>query len=277
MPSGGKRINPDPVRLVGRMFVALMAIAITCPLYWTLNTALKPSALVNTVPPTFFTWRPQLDSIIWVLTNDRMRGAIFDSLVIAGGTTTISMGLGTVAGYGLARLRDNRGGAIAMAMLFPRALPPIAIVLPAFFLLGYLGLHDNHLGLILLYLSFDVPLATWLMRGYFSRVPRRFEEAAMVHGHSRLGILRWVILPLVGPGFVATAVLVWIFAWNEFLFAVILSGTDVVPYTVIAAMMGTGWSRLAALAVVVTIPPALVLFVFRRHVTEGLTLGLMRV
>lgn len=277
MAPGTSRIDPDPVRLVGRVFVGSMAIAIAFPLYWTLNTALKPGGLVNTFPPTFVPWRPQLDSFVWVLTNDRTRGAIVDSLVIAGGTTFISMGLGTVTGYGLSRLQDHRGAAIAMAMLYPRALPPIAIVLPAFFLMGPLGLHDSHLGLILLYLSFDVPLATWLMRGYFARVPRRFEEAAMVHGHSQLGILRWVILPLVGPGFVATAVLVWIFAWNEFLFAVIFSGTDVVPYPVIAAMMGTGWTGLAALAVVVTIPPTLVLVVLRRHVTEGLTLGLTRV
>lgn len=266
----------DPVRFFGRVFVALSAVAVVFPIYWTLNTALKPGALVNTVPPTLFPRQPRFDALAWVFTNDRARASVVDSLIIASGTTVLSVGLGTLAGYGLSRMRARRADGLALALLLPRALPPIALVLPVFLVFGWVGLQDSHLGLVLLYLSFDVPLATWLMRGHFARVPRRFEEAAHVHGYSQLGTLRRVIIPLVRPGIGATAVLVWIFAWNEFLFAVILSGSDVVPYTVLASVMGTNWTALAALAVVVTLPPTLVLVALRRHVIEGLTLGLTR-
>jgi multiple sugar transport system permease protein len=266
----------DPVRLVGRVFVALSTVAFAFPIYWTLNTALKPGALVNTFPPTLVPWPLQVDALVRVVTNDRIRGAVVDSLLVTGGTTALAMGIGTAAGYGLSRMRARTGQTVALALLVPRAVPQVALILPAFFILAWLGLDDSHLGLVILYLSFDVPLATWLMRGHFARVPRRFEEAAHVDGYSQVGTLRRVTLPLAWPGFAATTVLVWIFAWNEFLFAVILSGADVVPYTVLASMMGNNWTAVTALAVVVTLPPTLVLVTLRRHVVEGLTLGLTR-
>jgi multiple sugar transport system permease protein len=244
------------------------------PLYWTLNTALKPPSLVNTFPPTLFPREATLGSLLWVLSNSQTQQALVDSVVVASGTTVVSVCLGSLAGYGLARTGRGSGEAVAVGLLATRALPPVALVLPTFLVMGRVGIDDSYVGLVLLYLAFNLPLTTWLMRAYVAGVPVAYEEAAFVAGYSRLATLRRVVFPLVRPGLVVTALLAWVFAWNEFLFAIIVAGNRVTPYTVILPLVG-GWTRLMALAVVVVLPPTLVLLAFREHVVTGLTLGVV--
>jgi multiple sugar transport system permease protein len=159
--------------------------------------------------------------------------------------------------------------------------PPIAIVLPMFFIFGWLNLQDTHMGLILLYLTFNLPLSTWLMRDFFDKIPHSFEEAAYVDGYSRLQAFWKVVLPLVRPGLIATTMLSWVFAWNEFIFALIITGNDVEPYTTIIPTLILSnqilWGRIMAMAVIVTLPPTLILIAFRKHIIEGMTLGITEV
>ena len=248
------------------------------PIYWTLNTALKPMTLVNTMPPTFYPEQLRLNAIIWVLSNARGYGAIIDSLIIAVGTTALSVFLGTLAGYGFSRFGDKLAGKhVAFWLLSTRMFPPIAVVLPIFFIWDRVGLSDTYTGLIVLYLTFNLPLTTWLMRDFFDKVPKSFEEAAYVEGHSRLSTFVRVIVPLVKQGLVATTLLAWVFAWNEFLFAFMISGESITPYTTTVTTLGRGnavlWNRMMAFAFVVTIPPLLILVTFRKNIIEGLSLG----
>jgi len=263
---------------VGKALIAVYAVFAAFPLYWTLNTALKPIANINTRPPTFYPEGFTLDSIAWVLTSQRGGGAIFDSIVVASGATAVSVILGIAAGYGFSRFPERVGGKhVAFWLLSTRMFPPIAVVLPIFFIWGAIGLRDSYIGMILLYLTFNLPLTTWLMRDFFNKVPISYEEAAYVDGYSRFSTFRKAILPTVTQGIVATTLLAWVFAWNEFLFAFVLSGNSVTPYTTIVNTLGRGnsvlWNRMMAVAFIVTIPPSFILIFFRNHIISGMSLG----
>jgi multiple sugar transport system permease protein len=151
-------------------------------------------------------------------------------------------------------------------------------VLPIFFIYGRLGLQDTLIGLMLLYLTFNLPLTTWLMRDFFDKIPTSFEEAAFVDGYSRFETFRKVIFPLVRPGLVATMMLAWVFAWNEFLFAWIITGNNTSTYTTIIPTLIESnqiqWNNIMAMAVIVATPPTLILIAFRDNIIEGMTLGM---
>ncbi len=277
--AASNRVTPT----VGRAFLALYALFAAFPLYWTLNTALKPLELINTFPPTFYPKSPSLDAFAWVMTNSRAVSSIVDSLIIASGTTILSVVLGAMAGYAFSRHGDliDPGENVSFWLLSTRMFPPIAIVLPMFFIFGWLNLQDTHLGLIILYLTFNLPLSTWLMRDFFDKIPHSYEEAAYVDGYSPLQTFRKVVFPLVRPGLIATTMLSWVFAWNEFIFALIITGNNVTPYTTIIPTLILSnqilWDQIMAMAVVVTVPPTLILIAFRKHIIEGMTLGMAEV
>jgi multiple sugar transport system permease protein len=243
------------------------------------NTMLKPLDLIGTVPPTYIPSEASLSAVIWVLTNSRATSAILNSLIIAAGTTILSVILGSLAGYAFSRYESTTdpGNHISFWLLSTRMFPPVAILVPMFFIFSLLGLQDTHIGLILLYLTFNLPLTTWLMRDFFNKIPFSFEEAAYVDGYSRFAAFRKVIFPLVQPGLVATALLAWVFAWNEFIFAWIIAGNNVSTYTtVIPTLITTNqiqWNRIMAMGFIVSIPPALILIFFREQIVEGMTLG----
>lgn len=266
-------------RYVGKAFLAVYFVFAAFPIYWTLNTALKPLGSIGTFPPTFVPQNLTFEPLMWVLTNSRAVSAITNSLIIASGTTILSVALGSLAGYAFSRFADtiDPGQHVSFWLLSTRMFPPIAVVLPIFFIFGAVNLQDTRLGLILLYLTFNLPLATWLMRDFFDKIPYSFEEAAYVDGYSRFEAFRRVVLPLVRPGLVATTMLAWVFAWNEFLFAYIIAGNDVSTYTTIIPTLvvsnQTQWNKIMALAVVVTLPPTLILIAFRDNIIEGMTLG----
>lgn len=266
-------------RWAGRGLLVLYTLFVAFPLYWTLNTALKPLAQIGTFPPTVYPKGFQLDSFVWVLSNSRAVEAILNSLIIASGTTVLSVVLGSLAGYAFSRFRwVDPGGHVSFWLLSTRMFPPVAVVLPIFFIYGRLGLQDTLIGLILLYLTFNLPLTTWLMRDFFDKIPVSFEEAAFVDGYSRFEAFRKVVFPLVRPGLVATMMLAWVFAWNEFLFAWIITGNNTSTYTTIIPTLIESnqiqWNRIMAMAAVVAIPPTLILIAFRDNIIEGMTLGM---
>jgi multiple sugar transport system permease protein len=263
----------------GRGLLALYTLFVAFPIYWTLNTAFKPLGQIGTFPPTLYPKGFQLDAFVWVLTNSRAIDAIFNSLIIASGTTVLSVILGSLAGYAFSRFSwVDPGGHVSFWLLSTRMFPPVAVVLPIFFIYGRLGLQDTLIGLMLLYLTFNLPLTTWLMRDFFDKIPTSFEEAAFVDGYSRFETFRKVIFPLVRPGLVATMMLAWVFAWNEFLFAWIITGNNTSTYTTIIPTLIESnqiqWNNIMAMAVIVATPPTLILIAFRDNIIEGMTLGM---
>ena len=168
-----------------------------------------------------------------------------------------------------------------MWILSNRMFPPVAVLLPMFFLFEELfGTTDTHMALIILYLVFNMPLAVWLMMVFFRDVPRELEEAAYVDGHKPFKVFFTITLPLVGPGMIAVAMLCWIFSWNEYLFANMFIGTDVKTFPVVIPSFTSGsqtlWNLVMAFSLVAMIPPVVLFIILRRYMVRGLSLGVVK-
>ncbi len=261
---------------------SLLAVAYALlPVIWIVSLSLKPSRELGNgrfLPETF-----SLEHYRAVFTDPQFPAAILNSLGIASITTALSILIAVFAAYAIVRL-DFRGkqwifyGTLAVAMF-----PQVSVVGPLFELWRTLRLFDTWPGLILPYLSFTLPLAVWTLTAFFREVPWELEKAARVDGATPSQAFRLVILPLVAPGIFASAILVFIFAWNDFLFAASLTSTDRARTVPVAIAFFTGSSQfelpvgsIAAASVVVTIPVIALVLMFQRRIIAGLTAGAVK-
>jgi ABC-type glycerol-3-phosphate transport system permease component len=206
---------------------------------------------------------------------------IRNSLVVAGSTTLFCVTIGSLCAYALARLRF-RGKALLLGVILAVSMfPQIAVVSPLFLLLRSVRLIDTYPGLILPYLTFAMPLAVWLLVGYFRQLPAELEEAAMVDGASRMRAFREVIVPLALPGLAATAILTFVYSWNEFLFALSFTlgperQTVPVAIALFRGQYQVPWGQVLAAAIVATAPVAVLVLAFQRRIVQGLTAGAVK-
>ena len=203
-----------------------------------------------------------------------------NSLIIALGATAISVSLGLLAAYAFSRFDVPGSGDLLFFILSGRMLPAIVVTIPIFLMYRQLGLHDTHLGMILVYTVFNLSLTVWLLKGFIDEIPREYEEAAMVDGYSRFQAFWKVVLPQAATGIAATTVFSLIFVWNEYAFALMLTSQDArtAPPT-IATMLGRGgieWSAIAAGTLVFLVPVLIIVFALRRHLLRGVTFGAIR-
>ena len=252
------------------------------PLYWQLITALKTTEETNRTIPTFWPEELRFGNFAAVFTEASNFDALVSSFIIASGNTLLSLLLGTMAGYAFARFPRHAGGEnLAFWILSNRMFPPVAVIIPMFFLFDATPWGtDSHISLIILYLVFNMPLATWLMMVFFRDAPRELEEAAYLDGYTPLQAFRKVTLPLVIPGMISVAMLCWIFAWNEYLFANLFVGTEVRTFTVVIPTFTHGsqtlWNLQMAFSLIAVIPPVALFIVLRRYMVRGLSLGLVK-
>jgi ABC-type glycerol-3-phosphate transport system permease component len=260
--------------------LAVLLLAMAFPLYWTIVSSLTPEARLFQVP----------DLVPRVLVLEHYRALfaqrdfwvpIRNSLVVAGSTTALCITLGVLCAYALARLRFRGKAPLLAVVLAVGMFPQIAVVSPLYLLLRQLRLIDTYPGLVLPYMTFAMPLAVWLLVGVFRQLPPELEEAALVDGAGRLRTLREVVLPLALPGIAATAILTFLYCWNEFLFALSFTlGPE--RYTVpvaIALFRGryqVPWGQILAAAVVASAPVALIVFALQRRIVQGLTAGAVK-
>jgi multiple sugar transport system permease protein len=248
------------------------------PIYWMVAVSLKAPEEIFRSPPIWFPRSPQLTSYRSLIADGDVR-AIGNSIVIAGVSTIIAMALGIACAYGMVRYRTG-GDNLRLWVLSQRFLPPIAIVLPVFFAYSYFGLSDSFPGLILLYTAFALPYVVWMMSGYLEEVPREIEESALVDGCSPLGVLWRIVVPIARNGIVATAIFAFIYSWNEFLFALVLTRTNVITYTVqISQYFGpqsTCWAKIAAMSVLGTLPVLLTVLFLQRYLARGISYGAVK-
>ena len=260
--------------------VAVLVLGSAFPLYWIIVASLTPeSALFGA--PSLFPRRLVLDHYRALFDERNFWVPIRNSLIVAGNTTLLAVTLGARAAYALARLRF-RGKSLMLAFVLAVAMfPQISIVPPLYLILRELRLIDTYPGLILPYMTFAMPLTIWLLVGFFRQLPRELEEAGMMDGASRLRVFREVILPLSAPGIATTAILTFLYSWNEFLFALSFTvgpARQTVPVA-IALFRGqyqVPWGQILAAAVVATIPVALMVLAFQRRIVQGLTAGAVK-
>ena len=199
--------------------------------------------------------------------------------MVAGVSTVIAMLLGTIAAYSLARFKTG-GEHLAIWIISQRMIPPIAIVFPIFLLYVWLGWVDTYLGLILLYTAFNLPYVIWMMRGYIEDMPIELEESALVDGCTRLEVVRKVVFPMARAGLFATAVFTFVFAWNDFIFALVLTRREVTTFPVQVTHYFGGqsnfWAKIAAMSVLGTVPIFIAVAIMQRYLVRGISLGAVK-
>jgi ABC-type sugar transport system, permease component len=266
--------------ILGWVGLAVLVLLIAFPLYWAIVASFTPEATLFR-EPSLWPRTIILDHYRALFTTRHFWVPIRNSIVVAGSTTIFCVVVGSLAAYALARLRF-RGKALILGFILAVSMfPQISIVSPLYLMLRALGLINTYPGLILPYLTFAMPLTVWLLVGYFRQLPPDLEEAALVDGASRWQSFVKVLLPLSVPGVATTAILTFIYSWNEFLFALSFTvGPDrqTVPVA-IALFRGqyqVPWGEILAAAVVATVPVAATVLIFQRRIVQGLTAGAVK-
>jgi multiple sugar transport system permease protein len=209
------------------------------------------------------------------------RDAMVNSFLVASGTVLVSLTVGILGGYALARLRFPFRRTTLMAFLVTYMLPPISLIIPLYLLMARFGLLDTKIGLIIVYCSLATPFTLWTMSNFFGTLPIELEEAARVDGCSRLGALWRIILPLSRPGIVATALFGFLLCWDEFLYSLIFTSTSNAKTIPVAIAEFTGrnavdFGLIAAGGVLASLPPLLITLVFQRYLLDGLSSGAVK-
>jgi multiple sugar transport system permease protein len=271
-----KRFRSLMLILVTLVFVVAWAF----PIFWSALNSFKTEQDILAYPPKFF-FEPTLSAYREVLFGAQsVLPNLWSSIVISVGTTVITMILAIPAAYALARLRVPGSRSAGFYILATQMLPPVGIIIPYFLVLRNIGWMDTYQGIIIIYLSFSLPFAIWLMVSYFEDIPLEMEEAAAVDGAGRLTTLRRIIIPQVKGGIAVTVVFVFLNAWNEFLFAVVLSGNTVRPVTIamfnFVSVEQTLWAQLAAVSVIAMLPVVILGIVAQSHIVKGLTIGAVK-
>ncbi len=252
----------------------------TFPILWAVVTSLKDEKEVQAYPPSVI-FEPTIGNYLAALVGrDSIVANLWNSLIIATSTTLVTILLAVPAAYAFARLRLRAKKALGFYTLATQMIPPVGLVIPYFLILTGIGLRDTYLGLITVYLTFSLPFAIWLMVSYMEDVPREMEEAAFLDRASRFQTLWHIILPQVRGGIAVTVIFVFLNAWNEFLFAVQLSGNQVRPVTVamynFITVEQTLWAKLSAAAILAMLPVIILGLAGQRHIVKGLTVGAVK-
>lgn len=265
--------------LTMRYFIAVaVTLLFLFPVYWLFMISFKTPEEIFHVPPLWLPGQIQFNNY-WVLFKDGDVVAILNSLIVAGTSSVIAMVLGTFCAYSLARF--NTGGEnLAMWIISQRMIPPMAVVFPIFLIYVHFGMVDTFSGLILLYTAFNLPYVIWMMRGYIDDIPLELEESALVDGCTRWQVIWKVVFPMARSGLMATAVFTFVFAWNDFLFALILTRTEVITFPVqLTHYMGgqsNFWAKIAAMSVLGTLPIFVAVTIMQRYLVRGISLGAVK-
>ena len=255
-----------------------ITIVMLFPVYWMFAVSLKTPREIFKYPPAWYPATPQFNNFL-VLFRDGDVWTIWNSFVIASTSTLIAMVIGTMCAYSIVRYRTG-GENLAVWILSQRLLPPIAVVFPIFLIYAQLGLTDTYAGLILIYVAFALPYVIWVMRGYIQDIPVELEESAMVDGATRWQVLWRVVIPVARNGIFATTVFAFIFSWNEFLFALVLTRSQVVTYPVQVSQyfgaQSTFWAKISAMSVLGTLPVFFAVATFQRYLVRGISLGAVK-
>lgn len=259
---------------------ALLLAVWTIPILWGVLTSLKNEKEVLAYPPSVF-FRPTLNNYYEVLFGPtNIVPNLTSSLVVSFATTALTIAIAVPAAYAFARLKLRGKRALGFYVLATQFVPPIGLIIPYFLILNRFGWLDTYRGFVLIYLTFSLPFAIWLLVSYFEDIPREMEEAALLDRASRLQSFWHVVLPQARGAIAVAVIFVFLNAWNEFLFAVVLGGAHVKTVTV--SMYNyinteqTQWAELAAAALMAMSPVVMLGLLAQKHIVHGLTAGAMK-
>ena len=273
--------DPATKKLLAKIAFYAAVVVVMLPtvfvFYWMITLSLKPQIEAAAYPPIFFNFTVTFKGYVEVFAKHPFLLYTWNSLVVAVGSTLLGLIVGLPAAYSIAQWRQHK---LALAILVARIIPGISYLIPWYILFRNLKMVDTYQALILTHLVVGLPITIWVMIGFFEDIPPDLREAALIDGCTDYGAFWRVAVPLVKPGVVATAILAFIFSWNNFLFSVILAGrnTRTLPIAVFN-MIGyeeINWGPLAAAATLITLPVIILTLIIQRHIVTGLTFGAVK-
>lgn len=259
----------------------LWAFAIWClfPVYWLVMMSLKAQVDAMARQPKFL-FVPILDNYAKVLSDPAIWTYFLNSAIVALGSTALALLIGLPAAYVLGRYRFRGNVDYGFWILTTRMTPPVAVLIPFFVMYVRTGLINTHIGLIIAHVAINLSIVVWLMKGFFEDLPSEMEEAAAIDGATYFQAFRHICLPVVLPGIAAVSILAFLFSWNEFLFALVLGGSDVrtVPLGLYAFVgyQQVRWGELSAASIVLLLPVLAFVLVFQKQLIRGLTMGAVK-
>ena len=269
-------------RPVKYFLIVASVISVLFPVYWLVISAFKLEQDYLAYPPVMFPTRFTLDSFIEIFTRDDILQYFFNTMIVAVATTAITIVVGSMAAYAVVRgpIGAKAKHAFGVWFLIQKMYPAIATAIPVYLVMRSLHLMDTLIALIIMNTSFNLPLVIWLMMGFFEQIPYDMEDSAMLDGCSFCSRFFRVVLPVTKPGLIASAILTFVAAWNEFLFAVILTikNSKTLP-VVIAGFItdrGLAWGPMAATALVTLIPVVILVWIVQKDFVNGLAAGAVK-
>jgi len=258
--------------------VILVLAAFMFPFAWMVSVGLKPANELYVFPPYLVPRAPTLDNFAAAINNPQFLRYALNSVVVASGTTVLTLGVAIFSAYAFSRLRFPGRRLLVTLIILTQLLPLAVLIIPIYRIVGGLGLIDTYWALIIAYLTFTVPVAVWLLRGFFAAIPAEFEEAATIDGCTKLGAFLRVVLPLSLPGVSATATYVFFMAWQELMFALAFTNSQsmrTLPLGILAYIgeHQTDWNVLMAASAFICGPVFLFFLLMQRQFVAGLVSG----
>lgn len=256
----------------------LFSLMIALPVLWTLRTSFVNEVDAYAMPPRLF---PSFtfDNYRELFGNDGFGEFLINSLIISLASTAMAVPIASLGGYAFARYKAG-GNILRFTVLATQMLPGVVLILPLFIVMSRLHLSDTYLGMTIAYLAFNLPFLIWIMTGFFASIPKDLDDAAAMDGLTPVQSFFRIILPIALPGIMATAVLSFIFSWNEFLFAIVLSGRNTMPIPVRLAAMktrqGIQIAKLSAGTIIAILPMVFISGFVKRYLITGLSLGAIK-
>jgi multiple sugar transport system permease protein len=273
--------NKTLLRIVIGIFLTVALIFFLFPVVWTFLTSFKTQNQIFASPPVIIPPAEQwnFSNYTAALTESGGLQAIRDSMIVSLSTALISVGIGALAAYSLARFRIG-GDQFSFWILSTRMFPPVASAIPLFLIFSQLKLIDTYPALILCNTIFNLPFAIWLLKGFIEDLPQELEESALIDGAGVFGAFWRITLPLITPGIVTALLFTFVFTWNEFMFALLMTRRSVRPLTVMISSLAGGheilWAQIAASGILAIIPGVLLVIFLQRYIVRGLTMGALK-
>lgn len=263
------------IRIVSGVAVTVLFLF---PVFWMVLTSFKQQVDIFTSPPKFF-FTPTISTYVEYFRRADIERRLINTVIVAVGSGLLSIVVGTMAGYALARIRLRGAATFGVLILLSRGVPPIALAVPMFLVARQLGLTDRHITLILAYSTFLIPYVMWLMRSFFLSLPRELEESAMIDGCSRYGAFFKIIMPISLPGLISTLIFSMILAWEELLFALVLTNrvASTIPVAIAGiagdTINGANWGALTAVGTITVVPVVIFALLVQKWLIRGLADG----
>ncbi|PLV57218.1 carbohydrate ABC transporter permease [Thermotoga sp. SG1] len=267
------------------LYVAVVFILVWCvfPLYWAFVSSIKPDQDLFEKNPSLFPKRVTFENYVKVFKERPFHINIKNSIIVAGVTTVVALTIGSLAGYAIARLKF-KGKVVVMSLILAVSMfPQVSILGSLFLILRSMKLINTYTGLIIPYTAMNLPLTVWVLQSFFRELPKEVEESAFIDGASKLRTLWSIVLPMSAPGLVATGLLTFIAAWNEFLFALTFMQRPNLYTVPVAVALFKGasqyeipWGQLMAAAVIVTLPLVILVLIFQNRIIAGLSAGAVK-